>query len=263
MSRPDRPHEPALRGPSRRPRLGARGSRSPSRSTSSSSWTCAPAGAHDDLSPDDRLRAGLRVWSRPIVEDASVRPAPRGVRRGASPRTSWPPIRRSTRSSSACASRPSSWPGRSTTPRSRSPAGDSTTPPPGGSVTASRTGADGPTGRRVGSRGSAGGSIVWPSRRTSRVTVSSGAYWLSVASSGCSPSTATPLILTMMSPSWRPASAAGVPGWTAGLLPLPPPSHAPSWTGRLSLVGELAGDGHVADAHVRAGQLLARRRPGP
>ncbi len=74
--------------------------------------------------------------------------------------------------------------------------------------------------------------IAVPLRRTSSSIVSLGEYWTIRASSGCSWSIFVPLMATMMSPSWRSAFAAGLPGFTAGSVPPLFETSAPASTVR-------------------------------
>src|SRR3954470_18415018 len=67
--------------------------------------------------------------------------------------------------------------------------------------------------------------VVLPSRRTSSFTLSPGADWLVTISSGWVASSAVPLTAVMMSPAWRPPSAAGLPGWTDS------PEPSADWVG--------------------------------
>jgi hypothetical protein len=69
--------------------------------------------------------------------------------------------------------------------------------------------------------------IVWPSRRTSSVTVSYGLYWLNTSSTVLVPSMRVPLTAVMMSPSFSPAFSAGEPGTIAAVFSSGAEMYAP------------------------------------
>ena len=109
-----------------------------------------------------------------------------------------------------------------------------------------------------------------PPRSSSRLTVSPGENWASVASSGCPSSMTLPSTLTMMSPSSTPASAAGVPavtpaiGWSFWSRAT---DERAGLNRQVLLVGQLPGDAHELDPEVRprerlAGDRLGHDRPG-